>query len=242
MERIDKILAKSGYGSRKEIKQMIRDGRIRLSERTVIDSGEKIAESEQDHLFLDGMPVSLHHSLIFMLNKPKGYITALQDQRHQTIAELIPEKWKNKGLFPVGRLDKDTEGLLLLTNDGQLAHRICSPKWQISKKYWLITEGKPFSQADAGLFAKGFKSADGSEFLPSKLEIIDGFEAFLTVQEGQYHQIKRMAKATGREVKHLKRLQIADLTLDESLAPGELRLLTKSESIALYQACRLEFA
>lgn len=240
MERVDKILAKSGYGSRKEIKQMIKDGRISIGDVIVTDLGQKISDSDLGILYLDGQPTQVFDSLTFMFHKPAGFITAMDDHRHSTIAEFIPDKWKNKGLFPIGRLDKDTEGLLLLTNDGQLSHRVCSPKWEIEKVYWMITEGKPFALEEVAMFAEGFTSRDGSTFLPSKLEIIDGYEALLTVHEGQYHQVKRMMKSTGREVKYLKRLQVGPLILDELLEPGEMRLLTADEKSELYAACGLE--
>lgn len=239
MERIDKVLAKSGYGSRKEIKHMIKEGRIAIRDQIVQEVGQKVSEEDLAFLLLDGKAVQLFDTLIFMLHKPAGYITAMEDQRHATIAEFIPHKWQNKGLFPIGRLDKDTEGLLLLTNDGQLAHRICSPKWKIPKTYRLITQGKPFTEEDIDLFKKGFTTKDGSIFLPSKLEIIEQHDALLTVYEGQYHQVKRMAKATGREVKYLKRIQIANLILDKNLPVGEMRMLTEQEKADLYKACGL---
>lgn len=240
MERIDKILAQSGYGSRKEIKQMIKAGRIQVADQVIDDSGYKIDLIDLPLLTIDGQNVKIYDSLTFMLNKPSGYITALNDDHHRTIAEFIPEKWQNKGLFPIGRLDKDTEGLLLISNDGQLSHRICSPKWEIKKTYWLIIEGKPFQQDDIEKFSQGFNTLDGSIFLPSELKIIDGYEAELTVYEGQYHQVKRMMKSTGREVKLLRRIQIAHLELDPKLESGEMRLLTDNEKADLYHTCQLD--
>ena len=240
MERIDKILAKSGYGTRKKVKQLLKEGRVELEGEVVTDAGLKISVESIKQISVDGNKAELHNSLTFMLNKPPGFITALFDVRHDTIAEFIPQKWQNKGLVPIGRLDKDTEGLLLLTNDGQLSHRICSPKWRIEKEYYLITQGRPFTQQDIEKFAQGFKALDGTEFKPAKLKLIDGFEAYLTVYEGQYHQIKKMTKSTGREVKYLKRIRIADLELDPDLAPGEIRMLTKAERAKLYSVCRLE--
>ncbi len=240
MERLDKILAKSGYGTRKEVKQLIRAGRVELAGQVVTDPGLKISAPDVDNILLDGLKPQIHSSLIFMLNKPGGFITALSDARHDTIAEFIPPQWQNKGLVPVGRLDKDTEGLLLLTNDGQLSHRICSPKWEIEKEYHLIVQGRPFDQQDVEKFANGFKTRDGTESRPSKLELIDGFEAYLTVFEGQYHQVKRMAKSTGREIKYLRRIRIADLELDPDLSLGELRMLTDEERENLYSACDLK--
>lgn len=237
--RIDKILAQSGYGSRKDIKKMIKDGRISIKDQVISNLGHKIDIKDAAFLSIDGEPVKIYESLTFMLNKPAGYITALEDPNHLTISEFIPEKWRNKGLFPIGRLDKNTEGLLLLTNDGQLSHRVSSPKWQIKKTYWLIVQGKPFSEKDQKKFAKGFRTIDGSEFLPSELNIIDGFEAELTVYEGQYHQVKRMMKSTGREVKYLRRIQIANLALDPNLELGEMRMLTKEEKSELYKLCKL---
>ncbi|NLM19550.1 MAG: rRNA pseudouridine synthase [Clostridiaceae bacterium] len=239
MERLDKILAKSGYGTRKEVKQLIKEGRVELAGKVIIDAGFKISAQSIKQISVDGNQAEIHDSLTFMLNKPSGFITALSDARHDTIAEFIPQKWQNKGLVPIGRLDKDTEGLLLLTNDGQLSHRICSPKWGIEKEYYLITQGRPFDRQDIEKFAQGFKTLDGTEFKPAKLKLIDGFEAYLTVCEGQYHQVKRMAKSTGREVKYLKRIRIADLVLDPDLQPGEIRMLTKDERTRLYLACRL---
>lgn len=242
MERIDKILAKSGYGTRKEIKELIRSGRISFDGETVKDSGFKIASEDASKLSVDGAKTEIHDTLVFMLNKPAGFITALSDSRQDTIAEFIPPKWQNKGLVPIGRLDKDTVGLLLLTNDGQLSHRICSPKWEIEKEYHLITQGRPFDDTDIEKFAAGFTTLDGSEFKPSTLRLIDGFEAYLTVHEGQYHQVKRMAKSTGREVKYLRRVRIANLKLDPNLSEGEMRLLTAQERFDLYTACQLENA
>ncbi|HHU53394.1 MAG TPA: rRNA pseudouridine synthase [Clostridiaceae bacterium] len=240
MERLDKILAKSGYGTRKEVKHLIKEGRVELAGEVITDVGFKISLQSIKQISVDGYEVEIHNSLIFMLNKPAGFITALSDTRHDTIAELIPRKWQNKGLVAIGRLDKDTEGLLLLTNDGQLSHRICSPKWGIEKEYHLITQGRPFDQQDIERFAQGFKTLDGTEFKPAKLKLVDGFEACLTVREGQYHQVKRMAKATGREVKYLRRIRIANLQLDPDLAPGEIRMLTEDERVELYSACQLE--
>lgn len=239
MERIDKILAKSGYGTRREVKRLLKEGRVELAGEIITDGGLKVSLQSIKQISVDGNQAEIHNSLTFMLNKPPGFITALTDTRHDTIADFIPRKWQNKGLVPVGRLDKDTEGLLLLTNDGQLSHRICSPKWGIEKEYHLITQGRPFDQQDVEKFAQGFKILDGTEFKPAKLELVDGFEAYLTVCEGQYHQVKRMAKSTGREVKYLKRIRIADLELDPDLAPGEIRILTEAERTKLYSACRL---
>ncbi|NLJ71134.1 MAG: rRNA pseudouridine synthase [Clostridiaceae bacterium] len=239
MERIDKILAKSGYGTRKEVKQLLKDGRVDLAGEVITDASFKISEKMFKQISVDGNKAEIHSSLTFMLNKPAGFITALSDKRHNTIAEFIPQKWRNKGLVPIGRLDKDTEGLLLLTNDGQLSHRICSPKWEIEKEYHLITQGRPFDQQDVINFAQGFKTLDGTEFKPAKLKLVDGFEAYLTVYEGQYHQVKRMAKSTGREVKYLKRIRIADLELDPALEPGEIRILTDDERDKLYLSCQL---
>lgn len=239
MERIDKILAQSGYGTRKEVKRLLKEGRVELAGEVVTDAGLKISLESLKQISVDGYAAEIFDSLTFMLNKPPGFITALSDTRHDTIAEFIPPKWQNKGLVPIGRLDKDTEGLLLLTNDGQLSHRICSPKWRIEKEYHLITQGRPFNQQDVEKFALGFKTLDGTEFKPAKLKLVDGFEAYLTVCEGQYHQVKRMAKSTGREVKYLKRIRIAGLELDPDLQPGEIRMLTEAERAKLYSACQL---
>ncbi len=240
MKRVDKLLANSGYGSRKKVRKMVKKGRVSLGDQIIDDPGHKIGRPEQELLLVDGKPITLHETLIFMLSKPAGLITAMSDDHRKTIAECIPQKWHKKGLFPIGRLDKETEGLLLLTNDGQLANRIASPKWEIEKTYYMITQGKAFTKEDVDSFSKGFTTRDGTRFKPSKLSLIDGYEAYLTISEGQYHQVKRMAKSTGREVKYLKRTKIADLELDPNLEVGQMRLLTEEEKSALYQACKLD--
>lgn len=228
--RLDKYLAEMGAGTRKEVRKMIRDGRVSINGQKENDPGRKVMEGEE--VCADGAPVVYEKYVYYMLHKPAGVISATEDAREQTVLDLIDEK-KRKGLFPVGRLDRDTEGLLLITNDGELAHRLLSPKRHVDKVYFARLDG-PVGEEEKKLFAQGLKVDDTLTALPAELEILDGKnEVRVTVREGKYHQVKRMFQAVGREVLYLKRLSMGPLVLDEQLPAGAYRRLTGEEESAI---------
>lgn len=228
--RLDKYLAEMGAGTRKEVRKMIRDGRVIINGQKENDPGRKVMEGEE--VCADGAPVVYEKYVYYMLHKPAGVISATEDAREQTVLDLIDEK-KRKGLFPVGRLDRDTEGLLLITNDGELAHRLLSPKRHVDKVYFARLDG-PVGEEEKKLFAQGLKVDDTLTALPAELEILDGKnEVRVTVREGKYHQVKRMFQAVGREVLYLKRLSMGPLVLDEQLPAGAYRRLTGEEESAI---------
>ena len=219
---------------------MIRQGKVSLFDKVISDPGFDIELEDFPNLLIDGKESELHQNIHLMLNKPAGLITALEDKKLPTIADIIPERWKNIGLFPVGRLDRDTTGLLLLTNDGTLGHRLTNPRWQIWKTYETVTRGKAFSSEDILLFEQGLSLPDGMSCQPAKLEIISDHEARLIIQEGKYHQVKRMMLGTGRRVLQLHRSQMGPLVLDHDLLPGKSRLLTHDEVSSLYKSVDME--
>ena len=228
--RLDKYLAEMGAGTRKEVRKMIRDGRVSINGQKENDPGRKVMEGEE--VRADGAPVVYEKYVYYMLHKPAGVISATEDAREQTVLDLIDEK-KRKGLFPVGRLDRDTEGLLLITNDGELAHRLLSPKRHVDKVYFARLDG-PVGEEEKKLFAQGLKVDDTLTALPAELEILDGKnEVRVTVREGKYHQVKRMFQAVGREVLYLKRLSMGPLVLDEQLPAAAYRRLTGEEESAI---------
>ena len=228
--RLDKYLAEMGAGTRKEVRKMIRDGRVSINGQKENDPGRKVMEGEE--VCADGAPVVYEKYVYYMLHKPAGVISATEDAREQTVLDLIDEK-KRKGLFPVGRLDRDTEGLLLITNDGELAHRLLSPKRHVDKVYFARLDG-PVGEEEKKLFAQGLKVDDTLTAQPAELEILDGKdEVRVTVREGKYHQVKRMFQAVGREVLYLKRLSMGPLVLDEQLPAGAYRRLTGEEESAI---------
>lgn len=238
--RIDRCLANSGFGSRNEVRELIRKGLVTLAGAVVRDPGTAVGDNQRRLVQVAGEPARLRQQVHLMLNKPAGLITALEDPRQRTIAELIPGNWLSVGLFPVGRLDIDTTGLLLLTNDGTLGHRLANPRWEVWKTYAVTAEGQAFQSADIGQFAAGIRLADGSICRPGHLEIQSGHVALLTIHEGKFHQVKRMMLATGRQVTALQRLTIGPLQLDGKLAPGQWRLLSDEETTALYELVDLE--
>ncbi|MEA4889707.1 MAG: pseudouridine synthase [Clostridiaceae bacterium] len=233
--RLDRCLANSGYGSRQEIKKAIRLGLVQVNGETIQDSGFAVDDHLQDNIVIDGKPACLRRHIHLMMNKPAGLITAMDDPRLPTIAGLIPAGLRHTGLFPVGRLDRDATGLLLLTNDGTLGHRLASPRWEVWKTYRVTVEGCPFTDQDPAAFAAGLILPDGQVCRPAKLDILGSFEAQLTIHEGKYHQVKRMMLGTGRKVVTLHRQSIGSLILDEKIAPGEVRELTEQEQKALYE-------
>lgn len=232
MIRLDKYLADMGCGTRQEVKKFIRSGQVSVDGIVVKKPETKVEQTVQE-VFLNGEKVGYESFEYYMLNKPAGVISATEDQSCQTVVDLIKDK-KRKDLFPVGRLDKDTEGLLLITNDGALAHRLLSPKKHVDKCYFARICGK-VTEEDVRSFEKGVNigSQEHPEItMPGKLEIItsdDISKIRLTIQEGKFHQVKRMFQAVGKEVIYLKRLRMGTLILDENLGIGEYRPLTKEE-------------
>ncbi len=227
MERLDKLLASTGRWSRSEVKRLVREGRV-LADGGVAASAEEKYDAQTVTLAVDGEAVPLQEHVYIMLHKPAGVLSATEDGRGRTVLDLLPKEHQKRGLFPVGRLDKDTEGLLLLTDDGQLAHDLLSPKKHVDKVYFARVEGA-LDEADCAAFAEGMTLADGLSCLPAKLEIIAPDEALVTIREGKFHQIKRMLAARGKPVLYLKRLAMGPLRLDESLAPGAWRELSTEE-------------
>lgn len=229
MIRIDKFLADMRIGTRAEVKKYIRQGKVKIDGIVVKNPDVKLDENFQKVSYLD-QPIGYEAFEYYMLNKPAGVISATTDERDKTVVDLITDK-KRKDLFPVGRLDKDTEGLLLITNDGDLAHRLLSPKKHVDKVYYAKINGV-VTEDDIRFFAEGFSIGQGEYVKPSKLEILSSgkeSEIKLTIQEGKFHQVKRMFLAVGKEVTYLKRLSMGTLSLDENLPVGAYRPLTRKE-------------
>lgn len=228
MMRLDKFLSEAGVGSRKELKTMIRQGRVKVDGVAARSPEMKIDENSQ-RITVDNAPVKLLGQVVVMMHKPKGYVTSTADPRDRVVMELLPEEYRKLELFPVGRLDKDTEGLLLFTNDGELGHLLTSPKHQVEKEYYAETEGTP-DEEDALAFREGITLRDGTECLPAELKLLKG-AVLVTVREGKYHQVRRMLASRGKPVTYLKRIREGKLTLGD-LPLGECRLL-KEEEVAL---------
>jgi 16S rRNA pseudouridine516 synthase len=219
-----------GCGSRNEVKRLIKNGRVRLNGRVTRDAEIQVAP-DRDRVTLDGEPVFYRRYLYLMLHKPAGVISATEDRRERTVLDLVDSKYREKGLFPVGRLDKDTEGLLLLTNNGPLGHQLLSPKKHVVKNYFARVTGR-VTAGDQAAFRQGIILDDGYRALPADLTIIavgEVSEVDVAIREGKYHQIKRMFQAVDKEVLYLKRLSMGPLSLDEQLGPGEYRELTVAE-------------
>ena len=229
MIRLDKFLADMSVGTRSEVKKFIRQGSVEVDGVTVRTPEVKIDEKLQT-VTCKGHIVSYEMYEYYMLNKPAGIISATIDSKERTVIDLIDSK-KRKDLFPVGRLDKDTEGLLLITNDGELAHKLLSPKKHVDKVYYAKVEGIVNAE-DIKAFEQGVEIGEDEVTMPAKLEIILSdmvSEIYLTIQEGKFHQVIRMFEAVGKKVIYLKRLSMGTLRLDGKLAPGEYRQLTKEE-------------
>jgi len=236
MERLDKLLASTGRWSRSEVKRLVREGRV-LADGRIAASAEDKYDAERVALVVNGEAVRLRKYVYIMLHKPAGVLSATEDGRGKTVLDLLPPEYQKRRLFPVGRLDKDTEGLLLLTDDGALAHELLSPKKHVDKVYYTRVDGE-LNDGDCAAFAAGMTLGDGLMCLPAGLEILSAgaeSEALVTLREGKFHQIKRMLAARGKPVLYLKRLSMGALTLDESLAPGTWRELTESEEAQLHR-------
>lgn len=235
-ERLDKVLSNLGYGSRKDVKGLAKAGSIEVNGEVVVDSSIKI-DPYDSVIKIDGEAVEYRKFIYLMMNKPQGVISSTDDFRDETVIDLISDKYKVFNPFPVGRLDKDTEGLMVLSNDGQLSHRILSPKNHVEKLYYAEIEGI-VTEKDRQLFKEGITIDDGYKTLPAELEIIDSgniSKVNLTIKEGKFHQVKRMFLAIGKKVVYLKRIAIGGLKLDENLGLGEYRELTGEEILLLEQ-------
>lgn len=232
MERLDKRLASTGRWSRKEARELIRAGRVTADGQVCRAPEEKVGEDAP--IQVDGADIGGGGPVYLMMNKPAGLLSATEDARQATVLSLLPERYRRVGLFPAGRLDKDTEGLLLLTNDGPLAHRLLSPRCHVDKVYYLEVDGV-LDQEDCRAVEEGMTLPDGLRCLPGKLEPFPGENrGYLTIHEGKYHQVKRMMEARGKPVTYLKRVAFGPLCLDDSLEKGGWRALTKTEIQALF--------
>lgn len=234
MERLDKILSHMGLGSRNQIRSLVKQGEVFVNRKIIKDSGQKI-NPEVDLIEVHGERVIYRKHIYLMMNKPQGVISATEDRLHNTVIDLLSHKYKHFELFPVGRLDKDTVGLLLLTNDGGLAHDLLSPKKHVDKMYYAEVEGE-LTEEDVEQFKAGVRLDDGVMTLPAKLEILKSgviSKAEITIKEGKFHQIKRMFANQNKKVIFLQRKRMGSLELDESLALGTYRELTESELIKL---------
>ena len=237
MERLDKLLAGTGKWSRREVKALVRQGLVRVDGRLAASAEDKL-DPAATVVTVAGETIALHRFTYVLLHKPAGVLTATEDRKQPTVLDLLPPELRRIGLAPVGRLDKDTEGLLLLTNDGELAHRLLSPKYHVDKRYLARVDGE-LSATDAEAFARGMTLGDGLECLPAGLELLPGHACIVTLREGKFHQVKRMLAARGAPVLYLKRLSMGPLVLEDSLAAGAYRLLRAEEILALYRVCGL---
>ena len=232
--RLDKFLADMGIASRKDLKQIIKSGRVSIDGVAV-----KIPETKFDPevcaVEMDGESLTYKKYHYYMIDKPCGVVTATEDKKQKTVLDLVSPEMRRMGLFPVGRLDKDTSGLLLLTDDGEFAHRVISPKSCVEKRYYAKVEGEA-DERDVRAFEEGIVLADGTECLPAKLEILGGGEVMVTVMEGKYHQVRRMLASRGKPVLELRRLSIGALVLGDDLGSGNYRELSETDLCRVLEA------
>lgn len=228
--RLDKLLAGLGYGSRKEIKKLCKDGSVKVDGVVVKDSSAHVDPVNQEVEIL-GNVIEYREFVYLMMNKPDGVISATEDSLHETVVDLLDPEFYAYNVFPVGRLDRDTEGLLLLTNDGKLAHNLLSPKKHVPKKYFAVIDGR-VDKKDVEAFTKGIVLDDGYKTLPAQLTVLvqgEVSEVEVIIHEGKFHQIKRMFADRKKHVTYLKRIAMGPLVLDEDLELGEYRELTEEE-------------
>ncbi|EGK9509121.1 pseudouridine synthase [Listeria monocytogenes] len=225
--RLDKLLSHTGFGSRKEVKPLLKSGAVVVNGTIQKDSKTQV-NPDKDQITVHGTPVVYQEFVYFMLHKPQNVVSATEDNVSETVIDLLAQEDTLTDPFPVGRLDKDTEGLLIITNDGTLAHNLLSPKKHIDKTYYAKIDGD-VTAADVEAFAAGIELDDGYTCKPASLEIITPNEINVTIQEGKFHQVKRMFAARGKTVSYLKRISMGNLQLDESLELGEYRPLTEAE-------------
>ncbi|MEC2071806.1 pseudouridine synthase [Alkalihalophilus marmarensis] len=234
--RLDKLLSNMGYGSRKEVKKVLKSGSVRIDEKVIKDGSYQV-DPDQSDVTVHGELVEYKPYVYLMLNKPQGVISATEDNHHKTVIDLLDESHLLYDPFPVGRLDKDTEGMLLLTNDGKFSHSLMSPKKHVKKTYYAKVKGT-VTEEDIDLFKKGVTLDDGYVTKPADLTIItagEQSEIELTITEGKFHQVKRMVEAVDKKVTFLKRISIGGLKLDPSLEKGMVRELTEEDKLALFE-------
>lgn len=233
--RLDGLLTALNIASRAQARRLIAQGRVTVSGRVVLDPSVHVDGAE---VFVDGKKLDTRLERALMMNKPAGVLTAADDKKQKTVMDLLDPLYASLGCMPVGRLDKDTTGLLLFTTDGVLAHRLIAPRHEVLKVYVAQVDG-PLSQAACDAFARGIRFKD-FDALPARLEILEPSVARVTVGEGKFHQVKRMLHAVGYETLSLRRVSFGPLSLDKALAPGEARELKKEELAALYGAAGME--
>lgn len=234
--RIDKMLANLGFGSRKDVKKLLKDGAVKVNDEVIKDAKAHV-NPEKDTVTLNGEVIEYKEFIYLMMNKPPGVISATEDLHERTVVDLLEMEDAVFSPFPVGRLDKDTEGLLLLTNDGQLSHRLLSPKKHVPKTYFAVID-QEVTEDDVIAFNKGVTLDDGYVTKPGHLKIVKSglhSDIELTITEGKFHQVKRMFEAVGKRVVYLKRLSMGPLMLDETLELGEYRELTEEEIKSLME-------
>ncbi|MBC1375108.1 rRNA pseudouridine synthase [Listeria sp. FSL L7-1699] len=229
--RLDKLLSHTGFGSRKEVKPLLKSGAVVVNG-TIQKNSKTQVNPDKDQVTVHGTPVVYQEFVYFMLHKPQNVVSATEDNVSETVIDLLAQEDTLTDPFPVGRLDKDTEGLLIITNDGTLAHNLLSPKKHIDKTYYAKIDGD-VTVEDVEAFATGIELDDGYTCKPARLEIITPNEIKVTIQEGKFHQVKRMFAARGKTVSYLKRISMGNLQLDESLELGEYRPLTENELLIL---------
>jgi 16S rRNA pseudouridine516 synthase len=231
VERLDKVLSNLGYGSRKEVKTLVKSGKVQIDGVKVKDSSMQL-DPEKSEISVSGEKVKYRKYIYLLMNKPDGVVSATFDNYDETVIDLLEEEFKVFEPFPVGRLDKDTVGLLLITNDGEMNHKLISPKWHVDKVYYAEID-KKVDESDIEAFEKGVLLDDGYKCMPAKLEILksseDGSEVQVTIQEGKFHQVKRMFNSVGKNVVYLKRISFGALTLPEDLEEGQYRELSENE-------------
>ncbi|GAB4074942.1 pseudouridine synthase [Barrientosiimonas marina] len=235
--RLDKLLANTGYGSRKDVKTLIKKKHVSVNGQLVRSSDLQV-HPDYDRVLVDQEEVHYQDYIYIMLNKPSGFISATADGQTMTVVDLLTADYQRFKPFPVGRLDKDTQGLLLMTNDGELGHQLTSPKKAVEKVYYAQIDGH-VTDDDVSQFRRGIELDDGYMTKPAVLEIIEAgdlSEVYITVTEGKFHQVKRMVEGLGKKVMFLERIRMGTLTLDNQLQPGEYRELTEAEELSLQPA------
>ena len=233
MTRLDKLIADSGAASRSEAKNLIREGRVSVNG-TPARSAEDKYDEKNVNIWIDGESINCSKFRYILLHKPNGVLSATEDPKQETVIDLLPKELRKLGLFPVGRLDKDTTGLLILTNDGDYAHRVISPKHHVAKRYRAAVDGV-LDESDVAAFAQGLVLSDGLECLPAELEIERPSVGVVTVYEGKYHQVKRMFASRGKHVTALHRISVGALTLPGDLAAGGYREMQIDEAELVFE-------